>query len=347
MGKNKKSECCPIRSNASIVSGYCAISPAKVGLQLRYRKRLTPKPSFTVYRVNIIFQRVGILLFETVICLGVIQGISQHGSVSDVHVLTNASLAISFYQSETVGPSVREDVKSEMLGLLQESRNLNIDTDAPPEHKRKIFDSETAAGRVDAVISERLRPGVNADGGDLELVELTDDGVAVIKLVGACNGCPSSDATLKHAIEKTLLHFCSGDVTGVRQAPSDVETIDSNDVIGAMNTAGMELPSVISHTHSGLPIDRPLSEENFPVVSLFARKLDERMVNRVKFVSTVSVPKASKSAIDIWVNCIDCGTKKRLEDVNRLVGDAREKNNTVDRVGVIICPACAVIVKEH
>lgn len=244
--------------------------------------------------------------------------------------------------------SVRDEIKTEIADWLRENRQYSMEIDiAEGDIKRKEFDPSTAEGRVDKVISERLRPGVNSDGGDLELVELTQDGIAVIKLVGACNGCPSSDATLKNAIEKTLLHFCSGDVKGVVQAPSDVPTIDSSDVVGAMSTVGVELPSVISHTHSGLPLDSPLSSVDFPIVSLFARKLDERLVNRVKFASHVTIPKDS-SGMDIWVNCKDCGAKKRLEDVHQLITDAKQKNkNSIDRVGVIICPACVVVVSEQ
>ena len=267
--------------------------------------------------------------------------LSRHTAISDIHHLSDSSLAVSFYRPDA---SDREQVMLKMKDLLFGAVDGN---ESSVERVRKTFDSNSAAARVDAVITERLRPGVNADGGDLELVELTDDGVAVIKLIGACNGCPSSSATLKHAVEKTLLHFCAGDVTAVKQAPSETPTIDSSDVVGAMNTAGSELPSVISHNHSGVSLAAPLSTRDFPIVSLFARKLDERLVNRVKFASTVTIPKESKVAIDVWVSCTDCGAKKRLEDVNQLIMDAREKKSDVDRVGVIICPACAVIVKEQ
>ena len=243
--------------------------------------------------------------------------------------------------------SIRDDVKSEMLELLHSSSPTGIDIDIPEDKpRRKIFDPSTPAGRVDKVISERIRPGVNSDGGDVELVELTSEGVAIIKMIGACNGCPSSDATLKNAIEKTLLHFCAGDVTEVRQAPTETPTIDSGDVIPAMSSAGMDLPSVITHNHNGLPLDTSLNGRDFPVVSLFARKVDEKMISRIKFGSNVTIPKNSGSSIDVWVNCGDCGAKKRLEDVNELNKDARKNVETVDKVAVIICPACAVIVKE-
>ena len=51
---------------------------------------------------------------------------------------------------------------------------------------------------------ERLRPALQADGGDIELVEV-DSGVARIKMVGACGGCPMSMMTLKVGIEAALV----------------------------------------------------------------------------------------------------------------------------------------------
>jgi Fe-S cluster biogenesis protein NfuA len=49
-----------------------------------------------------------------------------------------------------------------------------------------------------------IRPAVQADGGDVELVEVMSDGVVHIRFHGACNGCPSSTMTLHHGIERNL-----------------------------------------------------------------------------------------------------------------------------------------------
>jgi Fe-S cluster biogenesis protein NfuA len=46
---------------------------------------------------------------------------------------------------------------------------------------------------------------VQADGGDIELVDLLDDGTVHIRFHGACHGCPSSTMTLHMGIERTLL----------------------------------------------------------------------------------------------------------------------------------------------
>lgn len=51
---------------------------------------------------------------------------------------------------------------------------------------------------------ETVRPSLQADGGDVELVEVGDDGVVSLRLTGACRGCPMSTMTLKMGIERTL-----------------------------------------------------------------------------------------------------------------------------------------------
>ena len=50
----------------------------------------------------------------------------------------------------------------------------------------------------------KIRPALQADGGDVELVDITSDGVVKVKLVGACAGCPMSTMTLAIGIERTL-----------------------------------------------------------------------------------------------------------------------------------------------
>jgi len=51
---------------------------------------------------------------------------------------------------------------------------------------------------------EKIRPSLQADGGNVELVDVTDDGIVKVRLTGACRGCPMSQMTLKMGIEKAL-----------------------------------------------------------------------------------------------------------------------------------------------
>ncbi|MFC2045501.1 NifU family protein [Chloroflexota bacterium] len=57
--------------------------------------------------------------------------------------------------------------------------------------------------KVEAVLAQ-VRPVLQGDGGDVELVEVSDDGVVKLKLKGACAGCPMSTMTLRNGIEKVL-----------------------------------------------------------------------------------------------------------------------------------------------
>jgi len=57
--------------------------------------------------------------------------------------------------------------------------------------------------KVEAALG-KVRPALQADGGDVELVEVTPEGIVKVKLTGACGGCPMSQMTLKMGIERLL-----------------------------------------------------------------------------------------------------------------------------------------------
>ncbi len=50
----------------------------------------------------------------------------------------------------------------------------------------------------------KIRPHLQADGGDVELIDVGEDGIVKVKLAGACHGCPMAQMTLKNGIEKML-----------------------------------------------------------------------------------------------------------------------------------------------
>jgi Fe-S cluster biogenesis protein NfuA len=57
--------------------------------------------------------------------------------------------------------------------------------------------------RVEQALA-KVRPSLQADGGDVELIEVSDEGVVKVRLTGACGGCPMATMTLKAGIEKVL-----------------------------------------------------------------------------------------------------------------------------------------------
>jgi len=57
--------------------------------------------------------------------------------------------------------------------------------------------------RVEAAL-EKVRPSLQADGGDVELVEVSAEGVVKVRLTGACSGCPMRQMTLQRGIGRAL-----------------------------------------------------------------------------------------------------------------------------------------------
>ena len=75
-------------------------------------------------------------------------------------------------------------------------------------------DAETVA-TIKELLDTRIRPAVAGDGGDITFRGFKD-GIVFLKMKGACAGCPSSTATLKHGIQNLLKHFLP-DVRAVEQ----------------------------------------------------------------------------------------------------------------------------------
>jgi Fe-S cluster biogenesis protein NfuA len=63
---------------------------------------------------------------------------------------------------------------------------------------------------------EKIRPFLQRDGGDIQLIDVTDDGVVKVQLTGACHGCPMSQMTLKQGVERALMK----EVPGVKEVQS-------------------------------------------------------------------------------------------------------------------------------
>ncbi|MBI4831893.1 MAG: NifU family protein, partial [Candidatus Lindowbacteria bacterium] len=57
--------------------------------------------------------------------------------------------------------------------------------------------------KVQEALNE-IRPHLQADGGDIELIEVTEEGVVKVRLVGACSGCPGAQMTLQLCVERAL-----------------------------------------------------------------------------------------------------------------------------------------------
>ncbi|MEG3765503.1 Fe-S biogenesis protein NfuA [Alteromonas sp. 14N.309.X.WAT.G.H12] len=91
---------------------------------------------------------------------------------------------------------------------------------APNAKARKVDDDAPLVERVSYVIESEINPQLASHGGQVVLLEITEDGHAVLQFGGGCNGCSMVDVTLKEGIEKQLLESFPGELNGVRDATS-------------------------------------------------------------------------------------------------------------------------------
>ncbi len=87
---------------------------------------------------------------------------------------------------------------------------------APNAKMRKVSDDASLQERIEYVIQSEINPQLASHGGNIMLVEITEDGIAVLQFGGGCNGCSMVDVTLKDGIEKQLLDMFPGELSGVK-----------------------------------------------------------------------------------------------------------------------------------
>jgi len=76
---------------------------------------------------------------------------------------------------------------------------------APNAKLPRVSEDSPLADRINYVLYNEVNPQLAAHGGEVRLVEILDDEVAVLQFGGGCQGCGMVDATLKHGVERTLL----------------------------------------------------------------------------------------------------------------------------------------------
>lgn len=72
---------------------------------------------------------------------------------------------------------------------------------------RKVADDAPLIERVEYVIQTQINPQLANHGGRITLIEITEDGYAVLQFGGGCNGCSMVDVTLKDGVENNLLAY--------------------------------------------------------------------------------------------------------------------------------------------
>jgi Fe/S biogenesis protein NfuA len=94
---------------------------------------------------------------------------------------------------------------------------------APNAKMPKVTSDSPVEERINYILYTEINPGLASHGGEVSLVEVTEEGVAVLKFGGGCQGCSAVDMTLKDGVEATLISKIP-ELSGVRDITDHSQT---------------------------------------------------------------------------------------------------------------------------
>jgi len=115
-----------------------------------------------------------------------------------------------------IDPQSTPFLEDSSIDFITDKLGSQLTLKAPNAKARKVGDDAPLADRVEYILTSQINPQLASHGGKVALVELTDDGIAVLQFGGGCNGCSMVDVTLKDGIERELLEKFPGELSGVR-----------------------------------------------------------------------------------------------------------------------------------
>lgn len=104
------------------------------------------------------------------------------------------------------------------IDFVTDQMGSQLTLKAPNAKARKIDDDAPLIERINYMIESEINPQLASHGGQVSLVEVTEDGAAILQFGGGCNGCSMVDVTLKDGIEKQMLEQFKGEITSVKDA---------------------------------------------------------------------------------------------------------------------------------
>lgn len=145
-----------------------------------------------------------------------------------------AECGVSYCPPEAVEP---DDIRIEYKGFAalvdKDSERFLVDAEvdfvtdqmgsqltlkAPNAKLSKVASDAPLFERVNYFIQSEVNPQLAGHGGDCQLLEITEDGYAVLQFGGGCNGCSQIDLTVKDGVEKQLIEIMAGEIKGVKDA---------------------------------------------------------------------------------------------------------------------------------
>ena len=89
--------------------------------------------------------------------------------------------------------------------MAVQKRGGQLTIKAPNSKLPKVSDDSSLEEKINYVLWTEINPMLAAHGGEVSLIDVVDDNVAILKFGGGCQGCSAVDITLKAGVEKTLL----------------------------------------------------------------------------------------------------------------------------------------------
>jgi Fe/S biogenesis protein NfuA len=96
-------------------------------------------------------------------------------------------------------------LKDALVDYSKDRMGGQLTIKAPNAKAPYVDESSPLEDRINYILYSEVNPSLASHGGEVSLVEVTDEKVAILKFGGGCQGCASVDVTLKHGVEKTLL----------------------------------------------------------------------------------------------------------------------------------------------
>ncbi|OHV11918.1 Fe-S biogenesis protein NfuA [Kushneria phosphatilytica] len=97
---------------------------------------------------------------------------------------------------------------------------------APNAKMPQVSEDSPLEDRVNYILFSEINPGLAAHGGEIRLIQLTDDNVAVLQFGGGCQGCAAVDVTLKQGVERTLIERIP-ELTAIRDVTDHSDTTNA------------------------------------------------------------------------------------------------------------------------
>ena len=104
------------------------------------------------------------------------------------------------------------------IDFVTDQMGSQLTLKAPNAKARKVDSDTPLEERISYMIEAEINPQLASHGGKVSLMEVTEDGNAILQFGGGCNGCSMVDVTLKDGIEKQMLEAFSGELNGVKDA---------------------------------------------------------------------------------------------------------------------------------